>query len=98
MDVTQEPASLRFFTAKDADPRSLDGECVAVVGYGFLGRTVALNVRDSGVSPLVIGNVADRYADRARADGFVVLPIAEAVAASDVVPRVPITSRCMRVG
>jgi ketol-acid reductoisomerase len=83
--VTQDNFSLRIFTEQDATPGALDGERVAVLGYGFLGRSFALNLRDSGVDPLVVGNVADRYADQARAEGFTVLPIAAAIANSDVV-------------
>jgi ketol-acid reductoisomerase len=83
--VTQSSSQVRFFTAQDADPHALDGERVAVVGYGLLGHALARNLRDSGVEPLSIGNQDDGYADRARADGFAVLPIGEAVAASDVV-------------
>lgn len=76
--------SLSFFTTKDAPPGALDDERVAVLGYGNLGRALTLNLRDAGVASLVVGNVADEYADQARADGFTVLPIAEATAASDV--------------
>ncbi len=81
---SDHPAN-RFFTAKDAAPDALQDERVAVLGFGHLGRPFALNLRDSGVSPLLVGNIADEYADQARADGFRVLPIAEATAASDIV-------------
>ena len=80
--------SCRFFTARDADPHALDGERIAVIGYGHLGRPFALNLRDS-LSPrsgaLTVGNIADGCADQARADGFTVLPIGQAVAGADVV-------------
>lgn len=80
-----DQCSIRFFTKKDAMPGALSGERVAVIGYGHLGRPCALNLRDSGVEPLLVGNIADEYAELARAEGFAVLPIGEAVAASDVV-------------
>jgi ketol-acid reductoisomerase len=83
--LTQTSFSLRFFTERDTNPNTLDTERVAVLGFGSLGRPFSLNLRDSGVEPLLIGNVADGYADQARADGFAVLPIAQAVATSDVV-------------
>lgn len=67
----------------DVPPGALAGETVAVVGYGHLGRAVALNLRDSGVK-VRVGNRADEYADQARADGFEVVPIATA-AADDIV-------------
>jgi ketol-acid reductoisomerase len=75
----------QFFTNQDADPKSLQGLRLAVIGYGHLGRPFALNLRDSGVLQLVIGNVEDDYAQVAREDGFTVLSIAEATAASDIV-------------
>ena len=90
--MTAENKSIRFFAAKDAEPGALNGERLAVLGYGHLGRPFALNLRDAtheamgrDASPLVVGNNADEYADQARADGFTVLPIGAAVAASDVV-------------
>jgi ketol-acid reductoisomerase len=83
--VTSDNESLRFFTAQDAEPNALDGERVAVLGYGFLGRAFSLNLRDSGADPLVVGNIEDEYAEQARSEGFTVLPISEAVTASDVI-------------
>ena len=67
----------------DVPPGALAGETVAVVGYGHLGRAVALNLRDSGVK-VRVGNRGDEYAHQARADGFEVVPIAVA-AADDIV-------------
>lgn len=83
--MSVDSSLIRCFTAKDVDPGALDGERVAVLGYGHLGRPFALNLRDSGVTSLVIGNVADEYAAKAVADGFAVLPPGEAAASSDVV-------------
>lgn len=62
---------------RDASLADLDGETVAVIGYGIQGRAFAANLRDSGVRVLV-GNRDDAYRDAARADGFPPLPIAEA--------------------
>ncbi len=76
--------SLRSFHAQDADPHALEGERVAVIGYGNLGRALALNLRDSGVTPLLVGNISDEYAQLAQSDGFQVLPIGKAVARSDI--------------
>jgi ketol-acid reductoisomerase len=67
----------------EVDTGGLAGEAVAVLGYGLLGRTAALNLRDSGVK-VRVGNREDAYASRARADGFEVVPLATA-AADDVV-------------
>jgi ketol-acid reductoisomerase len=67
----------------DIDIEALAGEAVAVLGYGNLGRTAALNLRDSGVK-VRIGNREDAYADRARGDGFDVVPLRTA-ATDDVI-------------
>ena len=72
-----------IYRAADAQPGGLAGERVAVLGYGNLGRTAALNLRDSGLK-LLIGNREDDYAARARAEGFEVAPLA-AAAEADVV-------------
>ena len=73
--------SLRYFTASDVPPDALQDERIAVIGYGHLGRSMALNLRDAGYKP-IIGNIEDGYANKARAEGFTVLPIAQAVAQS----------------
>ena len=82
--MSSKHSSLRFFRAQDAEPDALDGERVAVLGYGNLGRAIALNLRDAGISELVVGNIADEYAELARADGFSVLSIDEATAGADI--------------
>jgi ketol-acid reductoisomerase len=74
---------VRVYRAADVPPGALAGESVAVLGYGNLGRTAALNLRDSGAK-IRIGNREDEYAERARSEGFEVVPIATA-AAADVV-------------
>src|SRR5262252_6210898 len=66
--------------AADGPSTVLNGETVAVLGYGNLGRTAALNLRDSKVE-VHVGNRADEYADLARADGFEVAPLRVAAGA-----------------
>ena len=57
-----------------------------MIGYGSQGRTHALNLRDSGVSDIVVGlKAASATRDRAAADGFEVLTAGEAAAGADVV-------------
>ena len=77
--------SVRFFTSKDAPPNALDGLTIAVLGYGHLGRPFALNLRDTGVSGLVVGNIEDEYAQQARGEGFEVQSIGEATKNADIV-------------
>jgi ketol-acid reductoisomerase len=76
-------SQVKVYRAADAPPRALAGESVAVLGYGNLGRTAALNLRDSGIK-VRVGNQEDEYAERARSEGFEVVSLALA-AAGDVV-------------
>jgi ketol-acid reductoisomerase len=73
----------RFFTLADAAGLDLAGQKVAVLGYGSLGRPIALNLRDSGID-VVVGNRDDEYRPRAEADRFPVADIAEAAGAADI--------------
>jgi ketol-acid reductoisomerase len=68
---------MKVYRSADAPPGALNGEAVAVLGYGNLGRGAALNLRESGVE-IRVGNRDDEYADRAKADGFEVVPLATA--------------------
>jgi ketol-acid reductoisomerase len=74
------PATRIYRAPADAAPGVLAGEAVAVLGYGNLGRSAALNLRDSGVK-VRIGNRDDAHAERAIAEGFEVVPLR--VAATD---------------
>jgi ketol-acid reductoisomerase len=65
------------YTDSDADPAVLDGQRIAILGYGPLGRAFALNLYDSGLNP-VIGVAHPDEEGRAAADGFEPLSIAEA--------------------
>jgi len=68
---------MKVFRDPDAKLNILNEKTIAVIGYGNQGRAQALNMRDSGLD-VVIGNVDDDFAQRARDDGFMVLSIAEA--------------------
>jgi ketol-acid reductoisomerase len=74
---------MKIHRDEDADLRALAEKTVAVIGYGNQGQAQALNLYDSGVR-VIVGNVEDESAERARRDGFTVLPIAEAAARGDV--------------
>lgn len=72
-----------FYREKDADPAALSGLTVTVLGYGNLGRSVAENLRDSGVA-VVVGNRHDEYRRVAESDGFRTLDVGDATAAADL--------------
>jgi ketol-acid reductoisomerase len=69
----------------DADPSALDGQTVAVIGYGSQGHAHALNLRDSGVEVVVGLAPGSKSRALAEAAGFRVLDVADAVRAADVV-------------
>jgi ketol-acid reductoisomerase len=71
---------IKVYRAEDAPQRGLTGEAVAVLGYGNLGRTAALNLRDSGAT--VRWQPEDEYAGRARDDSRWSLSVA---ASDDIV-------------
>ncbi len=72
----------------DADLGVLDGQSVAVVGYGNQGRSWALNLRDSGCRPQVCVR-RDATRDQAASDGFETHDVSEASGADVVCILVP---------
>lgn len=74
---------MKIYRERDANLLHLQNLQVAVLGYGNLGRPVALNLRDSGVQ-VIVGNVADHYAEDARKDRFEVYSIPEAAAQAHI--------------
>jgi ketol-acid reductoisomerase len=80
------PAPLPAFHDRDCDLSIIRGKRVAMIGYGSQGRTHALNLRDSGVTDIVVGlKAASATREKAQADGFAVMTAAEAVREADVV-------------
>jgi ketol-acid reductoisomerase len=84
----------------DADLADLEGDLVAVVGYGNQGRSWALNLRDSGCD--VVACVRqDATRQQAEADGFAARDVEAASEADvicilvpdDVLPSVPLTPK-----
>ena len=90
----------KIYYESDADPSVLDGQQVAVVGYGNQGRSWALNLRDSGLAVEVFTQ-ADASRDQAEADGFAAHEIEAAserdvictLIPDDVIPELPITPK-----
>jgi ketol-acid reductoisomerase len=69
----------------DVDPTALEGQMVAIIGYGSQGHAHALNLRDSGLD--VVVGLAEGSKSRALAEAaqLRVASVAEAVADADVV-------------
>lgn len=77
-----------IYYENDADPDALQGESIAVVGYGNQGRSWALNLRDSGFAVRVcVRN--DESREQAESEGFAPAEIEEASQASVVCLLVP---------
>ena len=74
----------RIYYDQDADRGALAGQTIAVVGYGSQGHAQAQNLRDRGMQ-VIIGIRPGRTADQAKADGFGVYDVAEAVRRADIV-------------
>lgn len=68
---------------EDASAGAIEGQTVAILGYGNQGSSQARNLRDSGVS-VIVGNIEDSYREEAVAEGFEVVPIAEASARAEI--------------
>jgi ketol-acid reductoisomerase len=74
------------YTAADADLAIITAKRIAVIGYGNQGEAHALNLRDSGVTNVVIGaREGSASGEKAPASGFPVTNNAEAVRDADVV-------------
>jgi ketol-acid reductoisomerase len=75
----------RMYYDEDADPAALDGQTVAIIGYGSQGHAHALNLRDSGVDVVVGLAPGSKSRALAEAAGLRVLDVGDAVKAADVV-------------
>jgi len=75
----------KMYYDADADLSALDGQTVAVLGYGSQGHAHAANLRDSGVKVIVGLAAGSKSRAIAEANGFEVQTVAEAVKASDVI-------------
>src|SRR5688500_18595028 len=69
----------------DIDPAALEGQMVAIIGYGRQGHAHALNLRDSGLDVVVGLAEGSKSRELAEAAQLRVASVAEAVADADVV-------------
>jgi ketol-acid reductoisomerase len=82
--------SVRVYYDADTDRGRLDGRTFAIVGYGSQGHAHALNLRDSGAKVIVGLRAGSKSAERAKAAGLDVRPVAvAAVAAHTIMMLVP---------
>jgi ketol-acid reductoisomerase len=77
---------MRVYYDRDADLNLIKGKKVAVVGYGSQGHAHVLNLRDSGVSDVVVAlREGSGSAKKAQGEGLKVLGVSEAAGWADVV-------------
>src|SRR5438105_15896947 len=89
-----------IYYVSDADTATLVGQRIAVVGYGNQGRSWALNLRDSGCTPMICVR-RDETREQAVADGFDAQDVESASDADiicvlvpdDIVALLPVTAR-----
>ena len=77
----------KVYRDEDVSLDVLKDKVIAVLGYGIQGGPQALCLRDSGLNVIVGAGPRDRYHDwdKAEADDFEVMSIAEATRRADVV-------------
>ena len=68
----------------DGDAELIRGKVISMIGFGNQGSAQALNLRDGGFN-VIVGNIEDEYASRARSLGFTVYSIPEAVRHGDII-------------
>jgi ketol-acid reductoisomerase len=77
--------TLPRYSRDDIDPAALDGQTIAIIGYGKQGRAQGLNLRDHGHEVIVGARRGGASEKQAAADGFDVMPIAKAARQADIV-------------
>jgi ketol-acid reductoisomerase len=76
---------MKVFYDNDAQPQLLRDKVIAIAGYGSQGHAQAQNLRDSGYRVIVALEPGRPSAKQAAADGFEVLPVAEAAKRADFI-------------
>jgi ketol-acid reductoisomerase len=77
---------MRVYYDRDADINLIKGKKVAIVGYGSQGHAHALNLRDSGVTDVVVAlREGSASAKKAQGEGLKVVSVAEAGRTADVI-------------
>lgn len=74
----------KVFRAADASLDDLAGRRTGIIGYGNLGRPIALNLRDSGLEVILSERDGERQS-LARRDGFRPVPLPDLVRSADLI-------------
>jgi ketol-acid reductoisomerase len=77
---------MRVYYDRDADLNLIKGKKVAVIGYGSQGHAHSLNMKDSGLTDLVVGlREGSSSRKKAEGEGLKVMNVADAAKWADVV-------------
>ncbi|MGC9152415.1 MAG: ketol-acid reductoisomerase [Vulcanisaeta sp.] len=68
----------------DGNSELIRDKIIAMIGFGNQGSAQALNLRDGGFK-VIVGNIEDEYAERARKLGFTVYSISNAVKQGEII-------------
>jgi ketol-acid reductoisomerase len=80
-----DSVTAKMYYDADADPSALEGQTIAVIGYGSQGHAHALNLRDSGQNVIIGLAEGSKSRSLAEAAGFEVMTVAEATRVADVI-------------
>jgi ketol-acid reductoisomerase len=75
----------RMYYDQDANLDLLTNKTVAIIGYGSQGHAHALNLKDSGVNVVVGLYEGSKSAEKAKAGGLTVHPVAKAAEVADLI-------------
>jgi ketol-acid reductoisomerase len=75
----------KIYYEKDCNLKLLEGKVMGVIGYGSQGHAHAQNLRDSGCQVIVTAKEGGKGWNKAKADGFKVLPAAELTREADII-------------
>jgi ketol-acid reductoisomerase len=75
----------KIYYEKDVKPEVLDGQKIAVIGYGSQGHAQAQNLKDSGLDVVVGLRDGDRDVERAKEAGLEVALVEDAASMADLI-------------
>jgi ketol-acid reductoisomerase len=74
----------KIYLDDDADLALLADKTVVIIGYGTQGTAQALNMRDSGLKVIIGAEKGTEDWERAKTDGFLVVPVEKAAEDGDI--------------